>query len=75
MKIEYVYLTKLERDYWDKAEKFTGKNDMKKFIKAMRREYAQYQIGDIRKNMVINTDKGLFAYNLGTDHFVELNTL
>jgi hypothetical protein len=74
MKIEYCYLTKRERDYWDTAEHFTGKNNMKKFIKAMRREFAQYEIGDIRKNMVVNTMRGLFAYSLGTDTFYELKT-
>ncbi len=78
MKIEYAYLTALERHYWDSALPTTSKNDMKKFIKALRRDFpynSNIGVGDIRKNMVINTTKGLFAYSLGTDKWYELETL
>ncbi len=77
MKIEYK-LTPLEKQYWDSALPTTTRNDMKKFIKALRRDFTCYSnigVGDIRKNMVINTTKGLFAYSLGTDKWYELETL
>lgn len=74
MKIEYAYLSPIEKLYWDAAEPKTGKVDMKKFIKAVRRDFADDGVGEIRKNMVVNSTRGLFAYSLGTDTWYELET-
>lgn len=65
-----------ERAYWAKAEKHTVKNDMKRFLKAVRREFDQdgIEYSELWQNMVVELADGqYFPYSCDGDRFIRLD--
>ncbi len=64
-----------EKAYIDRAEKHTGKNDMRKFIKAVRLEFESFGIeySDLYQSMTVCKAEKQFPYSCDNDYFIGLN--
>ncbi len=67
MRVDLNHLLPAERAYAIRAEKHTSKNDMKRFLSAVRDRFPVQEIKEIRQNMCVCTEDGDFhVYSLGS---------